>query len=258
MVAEIKLVLSDMDDTLAPHMQHDVSGAVRKAVTEVEAQGIQVAVVSGRGYPHAKNTLTVLGIEGLCVLDGGASVVDAVSGEIVWKQWIDISTTQNVVEVLKKYCTDGYFSPTHELLALQDFDTNAIIEETPCVFALRHDHESELIAQALADLTEIDGIYAFAGKSMNPVTGKIGLGIQVTHKFANKYHGVEALRNIVGIEKAHTLAIGDGDNDVPLFENAQVKVAMGNATEQLKVAADHIVGTLEDDGFAEAMHKYVL
>lgn len=257
-MAEISLVVSDMDDTLAPHMQHDVSGAVRQAVVDVEARGIQIAVVTGRGYPHAKNTLTVLGIEGLCVLDGGASIVDAVSGKIVWKQWIDISTTQKVVEVLKKYCVDGYFSPTHELLALQDFDTSTILEETPCVFALRHDHNSELIARALADLAEIDGIYAFAGKSMNPVTGELGLGIQVTHKLANKYYGVEALRNIVGIEKAHTLAIGDGDNDIPLFENAQVKVAMGNATEKLKAAADYVVGTLEDDGFAEAMHKYVL
>jgi hydroxymethylpyrimidine pyrophosphatase-like HAD family hydrolase len=55
-----------------------------------------------------------------------------------------------------------------------------------------------------------------------------------------------------------TLAIGDGTNDLPLFKSAFVKVAMGNATEELKAAADFVVGTLEEDGFAEAMEKYIL
>lgn len=48
------------------------------------------------------------------------------------------------------------------------------------------------------------------------------------------------------------------ESNLPLFENAALKVAMGNATELLKAQADHVVGTAAEDGFAEAMERFVL
>lgn len=255
-MSEIKLVLSDMDDTLAPHMQHDVSEVVRQAVVDVESQGISVAVVTGRAYAHAKSALKALGIEGPCVFDGGATIVDPVSGEVLHKRWIDVSETRLIVAILKQYCSEAYFDHTSSMRKLADFDTDTIDDEAPSVFAIAH--TTGQIEQASKDLSELRGIRFFTGTGTHPQTDEPWPAIHITHDYADKYHGVEALRNIVGIQKEHTLAIGDGSNDVPLFENAQVKVAMGNATEQLKMAADHVVGTLEDDGFAEAMHKYVL
>lgn len=61
----------------------------------------------------------------------------------------------------------------------------------------------------------------------------------------------------MGIPIENTLAIGDGDNDLTLFSSAAIKIAMGNGTEALKQAADYVTGTLEEDGFVEAMEKFV-
>jgi hydroxymethylpyrimidine pyrophosphatase-like HAD family hydrolase len=82
--------------------------------------------------------------------------------------------------------------------------------------------------------------------------------IQVTHESADKYHGVQNLLRLNGVSPEHVMAIGDGNNDLPLFESAALRVAVGNATERLKTAADEVVGTVTEDGFAEAIERFVL
>lgn len=255
-MSEIKLVLSDMDDTLAPHMKHEISDAVRQAVITVENQGVCVSVVTGRAYIHAKSSFEVLGIEGPCVVDGGATIVDSVSGEILSQQWIDIETTRQIILILKKYCEEAYFDHTSGMQILSDVDSSTIQGDAPTVFAVASTMDE--IKNASDELAKVAGIRFFMGMGTHPTTKVPYPAIQITHEYADKFHGVEALRKIIGISKEHTLAIGDGDNDVPLFQNARVKVAMGNATDALKAEADYVVGTLEQDGFAEAMTKYVV
>ena len=63
---------------------------------------------------------------------------------------------------------------------------------------------------------------------------------------------------MLGVDKNHTLAIGDGNNDLPLFDVTSVRVAMGNSTKLLKNKADHVVSTVGEDGFAEAVRRIVL
>lgn len=82
--------------------------------------------------------------------------------------------------------------------------------------------------------------------------------IQITDINSDKFHAVNALRKIVHSTKEHTLAIGDSTNDLPLFANAGLKIAMGNAMPMLIAKADYVVPTVEEDGFAEAMRQFVL
>lgn len=253
---EIKLVLSDLDSTLAPHMKHEISDVVREAVIAVENQGIHISVVTGRAYIHAKSSFEVLGIDGPCVVDGGATIVDAASGKILSKQWIDVETTRQIISILKKHCSESYFDHTSTIHFLKDIDNNALKDDAPAVFAVASTMDE--IRQASKELAQVQGIQFFTGMGTHPVTEVAYPAIQITHEHADKFHGVEALRKIIGISRVDTLAIGDGDNDVPLFQNARIKVAMGNATDALKTEADYVVGTLEQDGFAEAMYSYVL
>jgi hydroxymethylpyrimidine pyrophosphatase-like HAD family hydrolase len=54
------------------------------------------------------------------------------------------------------------------------------------------------------------------------------------------------------------IAIGDGHNDMPLLEAAGLKVAMGNAPDEVKQLADYVAPSLADDGVAAAIDKFVL
>jgi hydroxymethylpyrimidine pyrophosphatase-like HAD family hydrolase len=148
------------------------------------------------------------------------------------------------------------YDAEYQMINVDEIDLEAIDSEAPCVFALINEpHRADYIAD---QIRKIPGLFVYTGIGVHPENGRKGTGIQITHHLADKFHGVEALRKIVGIPKEQTLAIGDGENDLPFFENAAVKIAMGNASEQLKAKADYVVGTVDEDGFVEAMKKYVL
>ena len=53
------------------------------------------------------------------------------------------------------------------------------------------------------------------------------------------------------------MTIGDQNNDIALLKAGGVKVAMGNATEELKSIADYVTDTVFNDGFVKAMEKFI-
>jgi hydroxymethylpyrimidine pyrophosphatase-like HAD family hydrolase len=54
------------------------------------------------------------------------------------------------------------------------------------------------------------------------------------------------------------IGVGDGHNDLPLFEACGFRVAMGNADEELKKLADYIAPSVEDDGIVDVIEKFIL
>jgi hydroxymethylpyrimidine pyrophosphatase-like HAD family hydrolase len=85
---DIKLVLTDMDGTIVLPARHEVSIAVRQAVIAAEKAGVAVVPVTGRPYEMAVNVMNVLGFDGLCVVDGGATIREVTTGKAVWSEWI--------------------------------------------------------------------------------------------------------------------------------------------------------------------------
>ena len=82
--------------------------------------------------------------------------------------------------------------------------------------------------------------------------------IHVTHKKATKKNAVQELMKILNVKKEEIIVVGDSFNDLPLFESAGFKVAMGNAEESLKAKADFIAPTVYEDGLAEVIEKFIL
>lgn len=68
----------------------------------------------------------------------------------------------------------------------------------------------------------------------------------------DKTVGMKIISDYFGIDQAHTVAIGDGNNDISMLKYVHVGVAMGNATDQLKQVATHITGHVNEDGLAQA------
>ena len=75
---------------------------------------------------------------------------------------------------------------------------------------------------------------------------------------ATKARAVEVLKEYWNLKDQEVLTIGDQDNDIELLKAGGIKVAMGNATDELKKYADFVTDTVENDGFVKAMEKFVL
>ena len=80
----------------------------------------------------------------------------------------------------------------------------------------------------------------------------------VTALGADKGEGLLAMARYFGLNPDHTMAFGDGGNDSTMIRKAGIGVAMGNAIDELKVEADYITTSVDNDGIREALHHFGL
>jgi Cof subfamily protein (haloacid dehalogenase superfamily) len=75
--------------------------------------------------------------------------------------------------------------------------------------------------------------------------------LEINRRGVNKGRGVELLSASLGA--SGTVAIGDGDTDLPMFAAVDLAIAVGNATESVRTAADLVVAPNDSDGVAQAL-----
>lgn len=80
--------------------------------------------------------------------------------------------------------------------------------------------------------------------------------IELLPKGINKASAVQAVQNYYGIDAAHTLVFGNGENDMPMMEVADISVAMANSPQEVIDHAKFVTNTNEDDGVAKFLIKY--
>lgn len=80
--------------------------------------------------------------------------------------------------------------------------------------------------------------------------------MDITRKGVNKGLAVRDVARFLGISISETMAIGDGDNDVPMLTAAGIGIAMGNSTDDVKSKADDVTDDIDNDGLSKALLKY--
>lgn len=82
-----------------------------------------------------------------------------------------------------------------------------------------------------------------------------GIYAEVYSKKASKGNALSALQGYLGISREETACIGDGENDLSMFEVSGVKISMGNGVPELKEKADMVTDSNDRDGAAEAIDR---
>lgn len=259
-VSKIKAVIADVDETLV-HEDNEthritISQNVLAALTELEEDGIICAPATGRNFFRRKWITRILGFNTYGVFQGGASIVDLQREETIWERRLspDIArplTLQILNEVEPRYLNIGKGRMPAQAVNIDDIDSNCvgIWAEIPRLHLPRF---NEIIA-ATPDVHYHDNGGNF---------GADVAALHITHKEADK--GATTLRalGLLGIQPGEAVVIGDSDNDRPLFEieglHLRIAIQNENTPESLLRAADVRVGSIYEDGFAEAMRTYVL
>jgi HAD superfamily hydrolase (TIGR01484 family) len=246
---EIKLVLADLDGTVVESEAHEASEAVITSLREAESRGIKFAAVTGRPFWMAKGLLKSIGFVDPCIFEGGATIINPVTEEVLWSKTVPTETTRKAVGILIDHASILEYG--NGVIKAKDVDLEDINEPALSIWASVPVEMSDQLVKQLKVLPDV----AVHGNN-GPGGDFSRTGIQVTHIQADKEHAVSELLRLLNIDKMHTLAIGDGNNDLPLFNGAAMKIAMGNASDALKAEADHVVAQVSDDGFAEAMRRF--
>jgi hydroxymethylpyrimidine pyrophosphatase-like HAD family hydrolase len=82
--------------------------------------------------------------------------------------------------------------------------------------------------------------------------------LDVTHPEANKGQVVTFLSHRFDIPTDQIATIGDMPNDMLMFADSGLSIAMGNASSEVQGAADRVTTSNEDEGFANAVDRFVL
>lgn len=250
---DIRLVVTDIDGTLVPIGSHVPSTATREAVRAMHDAGAYVVAATARPYEAARDLFLELGFTGPSVFDGGASIFDVGTGELLWKNWLSLSRLKTIAEILLPHAVTVDFFPEYKMLPAAEVNVDALTEEAPYAWAMVRESTFDEVMKRLKQLPDLN-VHPGVGKPDQPGL----IDIQVTDINADKFHALTELRKLLGVSKQQTLAIGDSSNDMPLFDGAGLKVAMGNSIPELKALADHEVSTVGEDGWAEAMNRFVL
>lgn len=143
------------------------------------------------------------------------------------------------------------------------------------------DHEARTVGFAPIAVTDfgraLDGAAKIVGVSKNAILlkrceaeGRVVLGadatvarsqlyyLDVTSRLANKGAALLAMSKLLSIPTANIVVIGDGANDVAMFRQSGLSIAMGNAETSVKAAADFVTGSNGEEGFAEAIDRIIL
>ena len=196
----------------------------------------------------AQPLLTGLSLVDPCIISGGTQICDPSTGEILWQCDIDRADVTRVLETFAKttygVVTNDYSEADYYDGGTKagDIEVNGPLFVINCLFVMDND-----AAPITKELDKIDGITYSLTTSLK--SGR--RDIYVTSREATKEHAVAELLSRIGVEAKDATGFGDGMNDTHLFSAVGRKIAMGNARQELKDAADEVIGTVQDDGLAK-------
>jgi len=244
-----KALMLDLDGTTIPNRQDGLpSQKVIEAVKKAQ-KIISVCVATGRPMDQAKQILEVLQIDKPVILLGGSQIIDGKSKEFIYERPLETDDVKTVLTALKPFNVKIVMD---EKISKVDFTDSYQPKEVFNVFIKPLSaNKADEIANKISYINTIA-----VHKIISWEPGKIS--INISHSIATKQHAIYEVAKILRIETSEIIGIGDGYNDFPLLMACGLKVAMGNAVKEIKAIADYIAPSVNEDGVAEVIEKFIL
>ena len=256
-----RLIALDLDGTTIHH-DGSMSPAVRQAVGEVADAGFHVVIATGRAILAAMPLIADLGLEhGFAVCSNGAVTLE-----------LDPEHTDGY-RILETVTFDP--APALEILRGSWPDAVVAVEELGVGFKVSAPFpDGELDGEVRVVPWEELGSSPATRVTFRSPTGtaedflalveRIGLHevsyavgftawLDINPEGVSKASALELIRRRLGVETVHTVAVGDQRNDIEMLQWAARGVAMGNAPDEVKVAADEVTTHVDEDGLVPVL-----
>ena len=255
----IRAIFFDIDGTLVSMQEHGIPASTLEAVHEVRQRGIQAFIATGRPLPFIDN-LGEMEYDGIISFTGAHCMLR--NGETICKKSIDQEDLHRMVAFCQKHKMPVAFtSPERAFLTCHNEESLKVyealqvplLEMAPAEEALKMD-----VLEIIAFFTEQeepqlmhDVLPHCAAHRWHPSFA------DVIASGNSKATGIDAVIQHLGIRLEETMAFGDGGNDIEMLQHVALGVAMGNANEYVKSQADYVTDSVDQDGVAKAIRKFI-
>ena len=259
-------VISDVDGTLVTD-DKVLTACAEAAVAELRASGILFSIISSRPPRGLRMLIERLGIEtSVGGFNGG--VIATPDLAVVTEHLLSSQVARRAVDILNARGVEVWvFSGQNWLLRDPDGPYVPLEQHTvgfrPTIvedFGSALDAAAKIVGVSkdfdLLEQCERDVRVALTSSAF--VVRSQRYYLDITHPLANKGVAVTEIAKLLGIPLTEIAVIGDGSNDVAMFERSGLSIAMGNASPQVQRKADFITDSNRHDGFANAIEHFIL
>ena len=258
-----KMVCLDVDGTIVNHDGY-MSEAVKQAGRAVVGDGHTVVISTGRSLPATLPVIETFGItQGYAVCSNGGVTLRIDTAledgyEILDQQVFDPEPALRALQ--EKLPTARYAIETSagHFLATERFEdlTFGLIPEPVSVKQLKQAEAVRLVVNS-DDATAREFAITVRDIGLHGVTYSVGWSawLDISAEGVTKGSSLETLRKKLGAPQRATVACGDGRNDIEMLQWAHRGVAMGQAVEEVKVAAGEVTESVEDDGLVTVLYS---
>lgn len=266
-----KLLVLDVDGTLLNN-DKEISSRTLAALLKVQQMGVHIVLASGRptyGILPVAKKLELGNYGGYILSYNGAQIIDARTGEVLFEKRINPEMLPYIEKKARKngfsiftYTEDRIIADRSDdpyirqeaslnnMKLIEEPEFSIAIDFSPCKCMLASDNEEALF-----------GLEEHWRKRLNGVLDVFRSEpyfLEVVPCSVDKANTLGILMEKLGVKPEEVMAIGDGVCDFSMIQMAGLGVAMGNAQDSVKVCADVVTASNEEDGVALAVEKAIL
>lgn len=247
-----KALISDIDGTLGPVALRPLpTDKVRDAIQKVIKSGFIFTLATGKPFSLVEYLIPYLGLTAPIIVDNGAAIYDPSTKRQIVEYTIENREAKEILICVRKFSKEYRVSCNNENYKNSVELSNNMKVRKFVILDLS-------LSQADMLIEEIEKSF----KNLHVVKTSSDLGkkyysVYISAAEATKQHAVLQFCHLMNIEPSEIIGIGDHYNDFPLLMVCGFKVAMGNAVQELKDIADYIAPSVEKDGLAHVLEKYI-
>ncbi|MGQ4602145.1 Cof-type HAD-IIB family hydrolase [Aeromonas veronii] len=271
-MSKYKAIALDMDGTLLTR-DHKISSATRAALAQARAHGIKVLLVTGRHYMTARPFHHELALDTPLICSNGAYLYDPVQNRIISRDPLAAAPLTELLAAVEAQQMGALFHLSEGI---------GYIGCEEHVTRIRHwsANQPDHLKIALHPVEELPGwldnpvwkleLFNQDPARLHTFMGEVVEQMPFTHDWAAPY-AVELVQPgcskgnrlaqwaaSEGIAMEQVVAFGDNNNDISMFEQVGLAVAMGNAAPQIQSHAHRVTADHNEDGIALALQRWVL
>lgn len=268
----VKLIAIDMDGTLL-NSQKEIPQDNIDAIQEATKAGIQIVLCSGRPRSGILPYFEQLGLteEEFIIMNNGCTTYETKDWHMIQKETLSQTEIVGLQEACNNfpdvYLTltgeNSYYVVADKVPDLVAYDAGTVFMEAKARSLEEIFAEGEVIFQAMymAEEAILDAFQAAVDPRLSQDFSTVRSQdyiYEIMPQGATKASALEHLAQTLGLTASQVMTLGDAANDLEMHAYADHSVAMGNASQDIKDACQHVTLTNDQAGVAYAIRRWAL